>query len=500
MDYLPTEDFARRPLTWLKMISENGGTVSYAPSFGYELCARRVSTMAEGALGLDLSRWRMAGIGGEMIKPNVMQAFAAAFRPYGFSDKAFCASYGLAECVLAVSFSEAGTGMLLDHVDKDALEAHRAVPAPAEAEGSRTFVSCGKVLPEHRGEIRDEEGKVLGERQVGRFFVQGPSVMQGYFNDDEATKAALIDGWLDTGDLAYWIGDELVIVGRAKDMIDHQRPERVAAGYRMDRRTYRWPAFGRQRGDHSAQRRRHGSPDGSGAMPRFERRRSPETTRRSPRLKSRMPSVSSAMSCWCRPAACPRPRPASSPAAARKRCSRPARFCRSRRVPPLPRDQTAVLPVVAVTGATGFIGRHIVKRLTEAGYAVRALARRLPTQDQAEDDSISWVLGALNDEAALKSLVKGASGVVHCAGAIRAASRAEFLAVNADATRRLAEIAANEGRPPAFRLHVVPGRPSSASVALCRKQARRRASPARPPGPYSDGDAAPARRLWPGRP
>ena len=219
MDYLPTEDFARRPLTWLKMISENGGTVSYAPSFGYELCARRVSTMAEGALGLDLSRWRMAGIGGEMIKPNVMQAFAAAFRPYGFSDKAFCASYGLAECVLAVSFSEAGTGMLLDHVDKDALEAHRAVPAPAEAEGARTFVSCGKVLPEHRGEIRDEEGKVLGERQVGRFFVQGPSVMQGYFNDDEATKAALIDGWLDTGDLAYWIGDELVIVGRAKDMM-----------------------------------------------------------------------------------------------------------------------------------------------------------------------------------------------------------------------------------------------------------------------------------------
>lgn len=219
MDYLPTEDFARRPLTWLKMISENGGTVSYAPSFGYELCARRVSTMAEGALGLDLSRWRMAGIGGEMIKPNVMQAFAAAFRPYGFSDKAFCASYGLAECVLAVSFSESGTGMLLDHVDKDALEAHRAVPAPAEAEGARTFVSCGKVLPEHRGEIRDEEGKVLGERQVGRFFVQGPSVMQGYFNDDEATKAALIDGWLDTGDLAYWIGDELVIVGRAKDMM-----------------------------------------------------------------------------------------------------------------------------------------------------------------------------------------------------------------------------------------------------------------------------------------
>ncbi|MGE4062561.1 MAG: fatty acyl-AMP ligase [Rhodospirillaceae bacterium] len=219
MDYLPTEDFARRPLTWLKLVSDNGGTVSYAPSFGYELCARRVTTMAEGSLDLDLSKWRIAGIGGEMIKPNVMQAFADAFRPYGFSDKAFCASYGLAECVLAVSFADAGHGMRLDHVDKEALEAHRAVPAAAGSAGARTFVSCGKVLPEHRGEIRDELGNVLGERQVGRLFVQGPSVMRGYFNDDEASKAALIDGWLDTGDLAYWIGDELVIVGRAKDMM-----------------------------------------------------------------------------------------------------------------------------------------------------------------------------------------------------------------------------------------------------------------------------------------
>ena len=219
MDYLPTEDFARRPLTWLKLLSDNGGTVSYAPSFGYELCARRVSTMAEGALGYDLSKWRVAGIGGEMIKPNVMQAFAEAFRPYGFSEKAFCASYGLAECVLAVSFADAGTGMLLDHVEKEALEAHRAVPAPAGSADARTFVSCGKVLPEHRGEIRDENGNVLGDRQVGRLFVQGPSVMQGYFNDEEATQAALIDGWLDTGDLAYWIGEELVIVGRAKDMM-----------------------------------------------------------------------------------------------------------------------------------------------------------------------------------------------------------------------------------------------------------------------------------------
>src|SRR5262249_23771933 len=81
IDFLAPQALAPRPLTWLKILSENGGTISYAPSFGYELCARRVASMAEGSLGLDLSRWRLAGIGGEMIKPNVMQAFAKAFAP-----------------------------------------------------------------------------------------------------------------------------------------------------------------------------------------------------------------------------------------------------------------------------------------------------------------------------------------------------------------------------------------------------------------------------------
>jgi fatty-acyl-CoA synthase len=221
IDYIATEDFARRPLTWLKLLSENGGTVSYAPSFGYELCGRRISSRSEGARGLDLSRWRVAGIGGEMIKPRVMEHFAEVFKPYGFSEKAFNASYGLAECVLAASFSVPGAGMRSDRVSKDILASeHRAQPIGEEAgEASRVFVVCGKVVPEHKVEIRATEGEVLGERMVGRIFMSGPSIMQGYFGDPDATAEALVDGWLDTGDLGYWIGDELVIVGRAKDML-----------------------------------------------------------------------------------------------------------------------------------------------------------------------------------------------------------------------------------------------------------------------------------------
>ncbi len=219
VDYIATEDFARRPMTWLKLMSDNGGTVSYAPSFGYELCARRVSAMAEGSLQLDLSKWRIAGIGGEMIKPKVMQQFADAFRPYGFSDKAFCASYGMAETVLAISFAEAGTGMTIDRISKDGMATHRAEPVSTDDDRARVFVSCGKIIPGHVVEIRDTEMRVLGERQVGRIFAKGPSIMLGYYNDADATDETLQDGWLDTGDLGYWVKDELVIVGRAKDML-----------------------------------------------------------------------------------------------------------------------------------------------------------------------------------------------------------------------------------------------------------------------------------------
>ncbi|MSQ86579.1 MAG: fatty acyl-AMP ligase [Alphaproteobacteria bacterium] len=220
-DYLATEDFARRPLTWLRLISENRATMSYSPSFGYELCARRVQTMPEGSLGLDLSSWRIAGIGGEMIKPQVMQMFGETFKPYGFRELAFNGSYGLAECVLGVSFSRPLTGMTLDHIAKDGLATHLATPVPNDGSPmGRTFVGCGVVIKDHNVEIRDvDDAHVLGQREIGRVYFSGPSVMTGYYNDPRATAETLIDGWLDTGDLGYWLGYELFIVGRAKDMM-----------------------------------------------------------------------------------------------------------------------------------------------------------------------------------------------------------------------------------------------------------------------------------------
>ena len=72
-DYLKTEDFARRPLAWLDLITRNPGTsLSYSPTFGYDICSRRMSSQTRAADRFDLSRWRLAGNGADMIRPDVM--------------------------------------------------------------------------------------------------------------------------------------------------------------------------------------------------------------------------------------------------------------------------------------------------------------------------------------------------------------------------------------------------------------------------------------------
>ena len=219
VDYLKTEDFARRPLAWLDLISRNPGTsLSYSPTFGYDICARRMSSQTKAADRFDLSRWRLAGNGADMIRPDVMQAFVDAFADAGFKATAFCPSYGLAEATLAVSIMPPGEGIRLELVEESQLSGG-SDSAPERPRRYRAIVNCGKPVKGMTVEIRNAGGKVLADREIGRVFTRGSSVMDGYFRDPEATEACLSDGWLDTGDMGYMSNGYIFIVGRAKDMI-----------------------------------------------------------------------------------------------------------------------------------------------------------------------------------------------------------------------------------------------------------------------------------------
>ncbi len=222
VDYLETTAFARRPLVWLKLISERRGTISFSPTFGYELAARRAASN-NGIDRFDLRSWRVAGIGGEMIRESALARFADIFGAAGFDRRAFLAGYGLAEATLAVTFAPLGRGIRVDRVARgDTLERDRLALALPEDDPrpARRFVFCGRPMPGYRLEIRDDAGRPLPDRRIGRVRIKGPSLMAGYFRDPEASATTLTpDGWLETGDMGYTVGGELVITGRSKDLI-----------------------------------------------------------------------------------------------------------------------------------------------------------------------------------------------------------------------------------------------------------------------------------------
>ena len=217
-DYLKTEDFARRPLSWLDLISRNPGTsLSYSPTFGYDICARRISSQTKASERFDLSRWRVAGNGADMIRPDVMQAFVDAFADAGFQASAFLPSYGLAEATLAVSLMPVGEGIRVELVEETELSGgERGEDRPQRY---RAIVNCGKPVRDMQVEVREEDGTPLPDGAIGKLWCRGSSVMQGYFRDPEATAACMVDGWLDTGDMGYMSDGYIFIVGRAKDMI-----------------------------------------------------------------------------------------------------------------------------------------------------------------------------------------------------------------------------------------------------------------------------------------
>jgi fatty-acyl-CoA synthase len=223
VDYMSPRDFVMRPRQWLRLMTDNRATLSSSPPFGYELCVRRVRQ--NDLDGFDLSNWRIAGVGAEMIRPGILENFANVFAPCKFDKNAFVPSYGMAECSLAVSFMPLGRGLEVDTVDGERLENYQeAFPADYERKNDpvyvKTFVNCGVPLPEYEVEVRDSQGRILPERHCGTLFVRGHSVMAGYFGDMEKTREILSDdGWLDTGDIAYRIDDKIVITGREKDII-----------------------------------------------------------------------------------------------------------------------------------------------------------------------------------------------------------------------------------------------------------------------------------------
>jgi 1-acyl-sn-glycerol-3-phosphate acyltransferase len=210
--------FLARPERWLWTIHRHIASITAAPNFAFELCARKIDD-AE-LTGLDLGSLRMMANGSEPVMPSTLRRFMERFGRYGLRPEAMAPVYGLAECSVGLAFPPLGRGLFIERVKREELSRCGCADlAGATHSSSIEFVACGRALPGHGIRIVDEQGRELPERRQGRIQFRGPSCTSGYFRNRERTRALFDGAWLESGDLGYLSAGEIFVTGRAKDIV-----------------------------------------------------------------------------------------------------------------------------------------------------------------------------------------------------------------------------------------------------------------------------------------
>lgn len=214
---LATEVFVRRPQLWLTKSSDKKANVLCSPNFGYK---HFLKAFDPGKTGLDLSHVRIVFNGAEPISVSLCEEFLTALAPQGLKRSAMYPVYGLAEASLAVSFPAPGADYETVTVARNALKVGDPVRClDAKDPAGLSFACVGSPVRNCQVRIGDGDGAVLGDDVIGHIQIAGDNVTRGYYNDEVANRAAFDGEWLDTGDLGFTIAGELIVTGRAKEIL-----------------------------------------------------------------------------------------------------------------------------------------------------------------------------------------------------------------------------------------------------------------------------------------
>jgi acyl-CoA synthetase (AMP-forming)/AMP-acid ligase II len=241
-EYLTLVDpmaFVRRPFRWIKGLSAeaaNGPTFAAAPNFAFELAAERGLPPA----GATIDLHNVVGLlnGSEPVTISAIEKFTTAFAPYGLPATAVKPAYGMAEATLGVAMTAPKAAAHAVFLDRVQLAAGQAVIVDPNAEGAVPYVSCGQPFRDLWAVIASPDGAEVPDGTVGEIWLHGNNVARGYFGREEESlrtfgnklqsrqeRGSHAEGapdnccWLATGDLGVYIGGELYLTGRIKDLI-----------------------------------------------------------------------------------------------------------------------------------------------------------------------------------------------------------------------------------------------------------------------------------------
>lgn len=214
------QTFIRRPERFLQILADTGATITTGPNFSYDLIARVARAHPELVAGLDLSRWRLAINGGEVLSPHTLQDFEAALAPAGVGPTVMFPAYGMAEATLAITFPQPGSRPATLWADRNILAESGVVRTLAAGDPAATgLVSTGRPVAGLEVRIIADDGSPCAEDQLGEIQLRGAAVTTGYYRDPESSAELFDDGWLRTGDLGFRHEGELYIGGRRKEMV-----------------------------------------------------------------------------------------------------------------------------------------------------------------------------------------------------------------------------------------------------------------------------------------
>ncbi len=215
---MDTDVFVRRPTLWLEEATRLKATALCSPNFGYKHFLKVFER--RGSDSIDLGAVKSIFNGAEPISHQQCQTFMSAMQPHGLAADAMLPVYGLAEATVGVSIPPHDNRYQTVILNRHHLNTgDYCDPISAESPDAITFVKVGHPINDVSVRVVDDKDRELANGHIGHLQLKGPSVTRGYLNDPDPAATFTSDGWLRTGDCGAFIERQLIITGRAKDII-----------------------------------------------------------------------------------------------------------------------------------------------------------------------------------------------------------------------------------------------------------------------------------------
>jgi acyl-CoA synthetase (AMP-forming)/AMP-acid ligase II len=210
-------DWVRAPYKLMQSVTKYHGTLSWLPNFAYNFCAQKIRDRH--LEGVDLSSLRAIINCSEPVRWESHNVFHERFKGFGLKLGTLQTSYAMAENVFGVTQSLLGSEPVVVEIDREAFMVERVARSPLDGRPFMKMMSSGRPLENVEIRILDEKGMDLPERAIGEVALKSDCMLTGYYNRDDLTGKAFVDGWYLTGDYGFVMDGEVFVSGRKKDMI-----------------------------------------------------------------------------------------------------------------------------------------------------------------------------------------------------------------------------------------------------------------------------------------